>query len=206
MGMGIGRGTGGLGIDAGKHDVIFSNAALHWCEDHRTLLPSLLTLLKSNGGILALQMPDTVSQPSHQLMETAAFRSGALDALRDVRIPRVEKSPHWYYELLSPLTRNVEMWTTEYAQMLPTDAPNYADWHETNGRLHPVLEFTRSTGLRPILEALGGEESMLCQAYLREYDRLLRDAYKPILVHNKYVNNKYFTLFPMKRFFLLARM
>jgi trans-aconitate 2-methyltransferase len=190
--------------DSSKHDVIFSNAALHWVPDHDTLLPALLSRLHSNGGLLALQMPDTISQPSHQLMETAAFRSGALETLRNVRIPRVEKSALWYYTLLSPLTRDVEIWTTEYAQLLPTEAPNYADSHEH--RRHPVLEYTRSAGLTPILEALGGEESVRCQAYLHEYDRLLREAYKPILVHNKYVSNRHYTMFPYKRFFLLAKL
>ena len=39
-------------------DVIFSNAALHWVPNHRSLLPQLMKQLKP-GGVFAMQIPDT---------------------------------------------------------------------------------------------------------------------------------------------------
>eukprot|EP00600_Ochromonadales_sp_CCMP1393_P004008 CAMPEP_0174994822 /NCGR_PEP_ID=MMETSP0004_2-20121128/23854_1 /TAXON_ID=420556 /ORGANISM="Ochromonas sp., Strain CCMP1393" /LENGTH=226 /DNA_ID=CAMNT_0016249111 /DNA_START=155 /DNA_END=836 /DNA_ORIENTATION=- len=143
-----------------KYDVIFSNSSLHWCSNHEELLPQIVkNILNPNGGVLAIQMPDTLHQPSHQLMETAAFRSGLLDEVSNVRIPRVEKEANWYFDLLTPYVRELDMWTTDYVHQLPTAAPSYADSHDTKALRHPVLQFTCSTGLKPILEALGGEDS-----------------------------------------------
>ncbi|WP_286858672.1 MULTISPECIES: methyltransferase domain-containing protein [Sphingobacterium] len=41
---------------AGSWDLIFSNAALQWLDDHRVLFPRLISKL-SSGGQLAIQMP-----------------------------------------------------------------------------------------------------------------------------------------------------
>ncbi|WP_454881200.1 methyltransferase domain-containing protein [Sphingobacterium detergens] len=41
---------------AGSWDLIFSNAALQWLDDHQTLFPHLISKL-SSGGQLAVQMP-----------------------------------------------------------------------------------------------------------------------------------------------------
>jgi trans-aconitate 2-methyltransferase len=51
--------------DNGPFDVIFANAVLQWLPDHDTLLPSLVARL-TEGGRLAIQMPDTLDQPSHR--------------------------------------------------------------------------------------------------------------------------------------------
>jgi trans-aconitate 2-methyltransferase len=40
----------------GRYDLIFSNAALQWVEDHALLIPRLLSLLKPDGQI-AIQVP-----------------------------------------------------------------------------------------------------------------------------------------------------
>ncbi len=41
---------------AGQYDLIFSNAAIQWVDDHATLIPRLLSLLKPAGQI-AVQVP-----------------------------------------------------------------------------------------------------------------------------------------------------
>lgn len=62
--------------EPGPFDVIFANAVLQWLPDHATLLPSLVDKL-AEGGSLAVQMPDNLHQPSHQLMrEIAATAPG----------------------------------------------------------------------------------------------------------------------------------
>ena len=43
----------------GKCDLIFSHAALHWVEDHPTLIPKLLSMLRP-GGQLTVQMLPTM--------------------------------------------------------------------------------------------------------------------------------------------------
>ncbi len=56
----------------GEWDLIFSNAALHWSEDHEKLIPSLYQRLNP-GGQIAVQVPSNFSHISHQLIrETAA--------------------------------------------------------------------------------------------------------------------------------------
>lgn len=112
-----------------------------------------------------------------------------------------------YFDLLSPLAKEMDMWTTDYAQQLPATAPSYSDTHETSAPRHPVLEFTKSTGLLPIIEALGGEGSPHCQTYLNEYDRLLYEAYPIVKVNNKYHSSgKYLTIMPFKRLFLVCKL
>ena len=44
--------------------VVFSNAALHWHDDHATLFPRIFGWV-APGGMLAVQMPDQYAAPSH---------------------------------------------------------------------------------------------------------------------------------------------
>eukprot|EP01038_Epipyxis_sp_PR26KG_P009557 gene9557-12870_t len=188
-----------------KYDVIFSNAALHWCINHQLLLPKLIkNKLNSNGGVLAIQMPDTRQQQSHLLMETAALRTGLLNTLSNVRIPRVEQDPDWYFKLLFPFCKEINMWSTDYIQQLPVTTIGYGLQIEAS---HPVLEWTRSTGLKPIIDALGGESTPKCQKYLAEYERLLKEQYPILNLTNKYHSNgKLVSILPYKRFFLVCKL
>lgn len=79
-----------------KYDLVYSNATLHWCTGHAELFPDIIrTMVNPNGGVLAVQVPDTREQTSHILMDTAAFRSGMLDKIRHVRVPRIEHDATW---------------------------------------------------------------------------------------------------------------
>jgi trans-aconitate 2-methyltransferase len=55
----------------GAWDLIFSNAALHWSEDHYRLIPSLYEHLNP-GGQMAIQMPSNHNHISHQLIRELA--------------------------------------------------------------------------------------------------------------------------------------
>ena len=58
-------------------DMLVSNAALHWLDDHATLFPRLLSHLRP-GGMLAVQMPAQFAAPSHQIgFDLAKARAGA---------------------------------------------------------------------------------------------------------------------------------
>lgn len=63
---------------AGEWDLIFSNAALQWSEDHARLLPSLYRRL-APGGQIAVQVPSNHDHISHQIIRQVAgeepFRS-----------------------------------------------------------------------------------------------------------------------------------
>jgi trans-aconitate 2-methyltransferase len=165
-------------------DLIYSNATLHWVGDHATLFPRLARLLKP-GGCLAVQMPLSWAAPSHRLMrETLANGGpdgGALgsDDLRRALDHDSVAPAATYYDLLAGCTRTVDAWETEYLQIL--DGPD------------PVLEWVKSTGLRPVLEGLGDRERAV---FLAEYAARLRAAY-PVRADGR-------TLYPFKRLFLVA--
>ena len=79
-------------------DLIFSNAALHWVEDHDTLLDRLARRLAPHGEI-AIQMPANFDHVSHALAEEVARMprfSAALGGF--VRKPPV-LAPERYAEL-----------------------------------------------------------------------------------------------------------
>ena len=56
-------------------DVLFSNAALHWVEDHRSLFTRLTTMIAS-GGQLAVQMPFNHDHVSQRVAAELAPRFG----------------------------------------------------------------------------------------------------------------------------------
>ncbi len=172
--------------------MVYSNAALHWCSDQQIHLRIVRNLLKS-GGILAVQMPDTRSQPSHLLMEDAAKICGFSELIKDVRIPRAEYDPPYYHNLLENNCDDIEIWTTEYLHKL---------LFPSSLNQHPVSEFTSATGLQPILAAIRskmGREDFV-EKYMTEYNSLLMKAY-PSFGEQEHR----FVLYPFKRLFFVAK-
>jgi len=55
----------------GEWDLIFSNAALHWSENHNELIPNLFDKLKP-GGQIAVQIPSNHNHISHQIYRETA--------------------------------------------------------------------------------------------------------------------------------------
>lgn len=165
-------------------DLIFSNATLHWVEDHAALFPRLAAYLKP-GGWLAVQMPLSWSLPSHRLMrETLAGGGPGGQAIGSEEL-RQAVARDWvepaeaYYDLLADRSRSLDIWETEYVQILEGQ--------------DPVLEWVKATGLRPILNDLGDEER---KVFLAEYTRRLRAAY-PVKADGR-------TLYPFRRLFIVA--
>lgn len=165
-------------------DLLYSNATLHWLDDHAELFPRLLGCLRP-GGCLAVQMPLSWHLPSHRLMrETLAGggpdgRALGTDTLRDVTARNPVGVPSRYYDLLAGRARTVDVWTTEYLQVLEGE--------------DPVLEWVKGTGLRPVLNGLDDDERAL---FLAEYSRRLRSAYPP--------RSDGRTLYPFRRIFIVA--
>jgi len=53
-------------------DLLFSNATFQWVTGHLAVLARLVGTLPS-GGVLALQMPDNLTEPTHMLMRDVAL-------------------------------------------------------------------------------------------------------------------------------------
>ena len=160
-------------------DLIYSNAALHWIEGHAQLFPALLGGL-APGGVLAVQMPRNFSAPSHTLIAEAA-RGGPWRArLEPLLRPAPVGDPAVYYDVLAPHAAALDVWETEYLQVLEGD--------------HPVKEWTKGTWLRPLLDALDEPERGGFEA---AYAALVACAY-PRRADGR-------TLFPFRRLFIVAR-
>jgi len=80
---------GGLRFEAGDiaafaaraaYDLVFSNAALHWVDDHAALFARLTAALRL-GGQLAVQMPANFDHPSHVVAAEIAAEAPFRDAL-----------------------------------------------------------------------------------------------------------------------------
>jgi len=159
-------------------DLVFSNAALQWLGDHRRLFPHLLTTM-APGGVLAVQMPRNHATPSQTLIGDVARAGPWREKLAPV-LPRVAASePAFYYELLARMAARLDIWETEYLHVLDGD--------------DPVVAWTSSTSLRPVLDALAAGER---EAFLAEYTARVRDAYPPR------PNGQ--TLFGFRRLFIVA--
>lgn len=140
-------------------DIIFANASLHWADNHEILLPKLFGYLV-NKGILAIQMPDNLQEPSHTLMEQLAQS----DSWR-VKIRQPEKRPPMpavaqYHDIFAPIAAQLAIWRTTYFHALP-DVASIADWFG-------------STALRPYLDGLGEADKVL---FKQQYIELLEQSY-----------------------------
>ncbi|HJW40305.1 MAG TPA: trans-aconitate 2-methyltransferase [Rhizomicrobium sp.] len=160
------------------YDVIFSNATYQWLGDHAVLLPRLMGFVKS-GGTFAFQVPHNMDAPSHVSMREAAATGPWAAKLKNVREVAV-LSPAAYYDVLSPYAASVDIWETEYLHVLKGE--------------DAVYHWVSGTGLRPFVQALGGEER---DAFITDYKKRLNEAYPP--------RGDGTTLFSFKRLFAVAK-
>lgn len=143
-------------------DIIYANASLQWLDHHQQLFPRLAAQL-TPYGVLAIQMPDNLDEPSHQLMREVAARPEWQQKISSDAADRKKLlSTDQYYDLLSQAGCNVDIWRTTYYHLMP-DAAAIIDW-------------LKATGLRPFLASLNESEQL---AYLQAYLAEIRQAYLP---------------------------
>lgn len=138
-------------------DLIFANALFQWLPDHSVLFPAVLGKLRQ-GGVLAVQMPLNFDAPSHLLMrelgEPWTSRLASIRSLHPVH------PAAYYYDVLAPLARQVDIWTTAYEHVMPS--------------VRHIVEWVKATGMRPYLDALSEAEQ---SGYLEVYERALESFY-----------------------------
>jgi trans-aconitate 2-methyltransferase len=143
-----------------RFDLIFANAVLQWIPDHLGLIPRFISFLKK-GGCLAVQMPNNLDEPSHRLMTEVAKTGPWAVKLNSATAAR-EKIGSFedYYACLIGAGCTVDLWQTTYVH--PLDGPRV------------IVEWFKSTGLRPHLDPLSSEEKA---EYLSRYAEEIAKAY-----------------------------
>lgn len=142
-----------------RYDLVLANASLQWLPDHRSLYPRLAGTL-TDGGALAVQTPDNLREPAHRLALEVAAGSPWRSKIGKIRHPE-RHGADFYYALLRPLCRTVDIWRTTY-------------FHVLQGGPTAIVEWFKGTGLRPFLGPLDEEEKA---AFLDVYTKAIAQAY-----------------------------
>ncbi|HTW21911.1 MAG TPA: methyltransferase domain-containing protein [Mycobacteriales bacterium] len=145
-------------------DLVVANAVLQWVPGHLELLAGMAEWL-APGGALAFQVPDNFDQPSHtvvrELRNSDRWRERlGGDADRRIAVER----PDAYLRALVAAGLEPDVWQAEYLHVL--------------GGEDPVLEWIKGTALRPVLDALAGDQAAIDE-FLSECGARLRAVYPP---------------------------
>lgn len=142
-------------------DVILANASLQWLPDHALLFPHLVRQL-NRGGSLAVQMPDNLDEPAHRQAREIASKGPWAAKIGAVRHPP-RHAASFYYDVLSPHCRQVDIWRTTY-------------YHPLMGGAQAVVEWFKGSALRPFLAALDANEQA---DFLQYYLQAMAQDYPP---------------------------
>jgi trans-aconitate 2-methyltransferase len=166
-------------IPAELYSIVFSNAALQWIPKHEELIPRLLNAVRP-GGALAVQVPANADSPLHQALLEASEQPEWNSRMAGCREGITYHAPGYYYDLLAPHARRVELWQTSYLHTMATP--------------QALIDWYASTGMKPYLEKLNSlEEKLRFQA---EVLRGCMESY-PAQKDEK-------ILFPFRRTFFIA--
>ncbi|MBE6759005.1 MAG: methyltransferase domain-containing protein [Ruminococcaceae bacterium] len=162
----------------GDWDVIFSNACLQWVPDHGRILGELMSMLRE-GGELAVQMPVNHNEPIERVIAQTAESDRWRAHFSSDGVYHTLTAGE-YYDILSAAASCVDIWQTTYYHVMPS--------HDA------IMDWYRSTGLRPYLNVLSDEDKVQFEADVlaglrREYP-LQADGC---------------VLFPFPRLFFIAR-
>ncbi len=123
---------------AGSWDLIFSNAALQWSEDHKQLVPRLFRCLKP-GGQIAVQVPSNHNHISHQIYREIAAQEPFAGPLKGYNRQSPVLSIEAYADLLfREGARDILVFEKVYPHVLQ-DAQAVVDWISSTALL-PYFE------------------------------------------------------------------
>ncbi len=163
----------------GTFDIIFSNAAIQWIQNQQALLFHLFSLL-NKGGVLAVQVPCAINMPAYIVLKEQLETPFWNKRFTSLTAESLLHTADFYYEVLSPLTTELQLWETEYYHILNS--------HDD------IITWYSSTKLNPYLECLSLDER---NSFLSEYKTRLHSVY-PLQKNNK-------ILFPFTRIFFTAQ-
>ena len=161
-----------------KWDLIFSNAAIQWVDNHDQLIPRLVSLLRP-GGQLAVQLPANHNHPTQQLIAEIANEEPYKSALNSWQREWSVLSIREYSELLYDSgAQNINVFEKIYPHVLDD--------------VDAVIEWLSGTALIPYFEHLPEE---LHDGFLKIYRKRLQDLYPETPV-----------FFPYQRIFFSAQL
>jgi len=160
-------------------ELIFTNAALHWITGHTDLFTRLMSSV-APGGVLAVQMPRNFGALSHTSISEAALSGPWRTKLEPLLRPAPVEPPPFYIDILSSMCSSLDVWETEFSQILTGE--------------NPVKEWTKGTWLMPLLNALDEPEKSEFEV---SYSELIADRYPQ--------QPDGTTIFPFKRMFIVAK-
>lgn len=156
------EGDASVWTPASDVDLVFANAVYQWIPGHVAQFPRVLNAM-ATGSVLAVQMPDNVMEPTHQLMQQVAARGPWAHRLTDAArapLPPVRT----YYDALKPVSSRIDIWHTVYNHVLAgPDA---------------VVEWVKGTGLRPFIDPLSADERA---DFISRYRAEIAAAYPPTI-------------------------
>ncbi len=142
-------------------NLVFANAIYQWVPRHFEQLPRVLAALPA-AATLAVQMPDNLSEPTHRLMHEVALAGPWSERLAGAAREPLPPA-RVYYEALRPMAARIDIWRTTY--------------HHALHGAGAIVEFVRSTGLRPFLDPLSEPER---SEFTAIYTARIAAAYPPL--------------------------
>jgi len=147
----------------GRPDLLFANAVFQWVPHHLDVLARLFEALPP-GGVLAIQVPDNLDEPSHEAMrEVAEAGPWARKFILPIEREPIP-APSIYYDRLRSQAGRIDIWHTFYQHVLKSPGE--------------IVEWVKGTGLRPYLARLDASAQI---EFIEEYTLRLAEAYKPLV-------------------------
>lgn len=162
----------------GKFDLVFSNAAIQWMPGISEILPKFFELLNPKG-VMAVQVPNPSGMPIQIAVDKVADSEKWKSVFMRFSNGLFLNEPGYYYDILTGLTDDINLWETHYYHKLPA--------HES------VIEWYASTGMKPYLELLKDSEKV---QFSDEVLKIIKQEYP--------VQNDGSILFPFRRIFFTA--
>lgn len=158
-------------------DIIFSNACLQWIPNHKKLIPMIFSKL-SKGGVLAVQIPMNFQEKLFTIMSETVHED-KWDFSSIPAEPNTTLKCEEYFDILSSLTDNFDIWETVYYHNMPS--------------VDSMVEWIKGTRLRPYLNALNSIDAKKLINEITE---------KASRVYTKQENGE--IIFKFRRFFFTA--
>lgn len=141
-------------------DLLFANAVFHWLTDHGALIKRLAAMLLPDG-VLAFQMPDNLSEPSHRAIAELVNLEEWKDVIGGNSSSRGELgSINRYYDWMAQDFHHIDIWRTTYAHVMPS--------HQH------IVEWIKGAALTPYLGKMSDKQKA---KFLEAYELKIRKFY-----------------------------